>query len=138
MLYPASRHGVARLEFFDCKEGASAADRVGTKRLDKTIVRLADCVSVAPAPDSSPKDGFSAFRLETSERAYLFAAELQEATEWMGKLCETAFPVSCRWGKLGKMCQAGLGPWAAGRRHAARKLLGDLAPSAALLLVHCA
>ncbi|XP_015266741.1 PREDICTED: LOW QUALITY PROTEIN: docking protein 1 [Gekko japonicus] len=98
VLYPASPHGVARLEFFDGKEGAAAADRVGTKRLDKKIVRLADCVSVAPAPDCVPKEGLAAFRLETSERTYLFAAEPQETAEWMAKLCEAAFLVSGGWG----------------------------------------
>ncbi|KAL8206402.1 UNVERIFIED_CONTAM: hypothetical protein K2H54_002287, partial [Gekko kuhli] len=91
VLYPASPHGVARLEFFDGKEGAAAADRVGTKRLDKKIVRLADCVSVAPAPDCVPKEGLAAFRLETSERTFLFAAEPQETAEWVAKLCEAAF-----------------------------------------------
>uniref|UniRef100_A0A8D2L8M4 Docking protein 1 n=1 Tax=Varanus komodoensis TaxID=61221 RepID=A0A8D2L8M4_VARKO len=94
VLYPASSHGVARLEFFDCKEGAVAADRVCTKRLDKKIVRLADCVSIAPAPECSAKEGLSVFRLETSERTYVFAAEPQEVTEWVARLCETAFPVS--------------------------------------------
>ncbi|XP_060102093.1 docking protein 1 [Heteronotia binoei] len=92
VLYAASPHGVARLEFFDGKEGAAVADRVSTKRLDKKIVRLADCVSVAPAPDGVPKEGLAAFRLETSERTYLFAAEPQETDEWMAKLCEAAFP----------------------------------------------
>uniref|UniRef100_A0A8D0CD90 Docking protein 1 n=1 Tax=Salvator merianae TaxID=96440 RepID=A0A8D0CD90_SALMN len=88
VLYPASPHGVARLEFFDCKEGA---ERIGTRRLDKKIVRLSDCVSVAPAPDCSPKEGLSAFRLETSERTYLFAAEPQESAAWVARLCEAAF-----------------------------------------------
>lgn len=101
VLYPASPHGVARLEFFDGKEGAAAADRVGTKRLDKKIVRLADCVSVAPAPDCVPKEGLAAFRLDTSERAYLFAAEPQETAEWMARLCEAAFLVSGGGGRDG-------------------------------------
>nr|XP_056711701.1 docking protein 1 [Euleptes europaea] len=91
VLYPASPHGVARLEFFDGKEGAATTDKVSTKRLDKRIVRLADCVSVAPAPDCVPKEGLAVFRLETSERTYLFAAEPQETAEWVAKLCEEAF-----------------------------------------------
>ncbi|KAM6441098.1 docking protein 1 [Liasis olivaceus] len=91
VLYPASPRGIARLEFFDCKEGAAAADRIGTKRLDKKIVRLADCVSVAPVSDCSPKEGMAAFRLETSDRAYIFATDPQEAADWVAKLCETAF-----------------------------------------------
>ncbi|XP_034990439.2 docking protein 1 isoform X1 [Zootoca vivipara] len=91
VLYPASPHGVARLEFFDGKEGPVPAERVGTRRLDKKIVRLADCVSVAPAPDGSPKEGLSAFRLETNERSYLFAAEPHEVADWVARLCEAAF-----------------------------------------------
>ncbi|XP_013909026.1 PREDICTED: docking protein 1 [Thamnophis sirtalis] len=94
VLYPASPHGVARLEFFDCKEGAAPADRISTKKLDKKIVRLADCVSVAPALDCSPKDGLAAFCLETSSRTYVFASEPPEAADWMAKLCEAAFLVS--------------------------------------------
>uniref|UniRef100_A0A8C5ST32 Docking protein 1 n=1 Tax=Laticauda laticaudata TaxID=8630 RepID=A0A8C5ST32_LATLA len=91
VLYPASLHGVARLEFFDCKEGATPVDRISTKKLDKKIVRLADCVSVAPALDCSPKEGLVAFCLETNSRTYVFATEPQEAADWVAKLCEAAF-----------------------------------------------
>ncbi|XP_015705709.1 docking protein 1 isoform X1 [Coturnix japonica] len=92
-LFPASQHGVARLEFFDCKEPAGPAGRLGTRRLDKTVVRLADCTSVSPAPaESGPRAGTAAFRLETSGRSYLLAAERQQSDEWVAKLCEIAFP----------------------------------------------
>nr|XP_020650864.1 docking protein 1 isoform X2 [Pogona vitticeps] len=94
VLYQASPHGVARLEFFDCKDGAPVADRVATKRLDRKIVRLANCLSIAPAPDGSSKEGLATFRLETSERTYLFATEPLEAADWVAKLCEAAFPHS--------------------------------------------
>uniref|UniRef100_A0A8B9T184 Docking protein 1 n=1 Tax=Anas platyrhynchos TaxID=8839 RepID=A0A8B9T184_ANAPL len=94
-LFPASQHGVARLEFFDCKEPAGPPGRLGTRRLDKTVVRLADCTSVAPAPaESGPRAGTVAFRLETSGRSYLLAADKQQSEEWVAKLCEIAFPVS--------------------------------------------
>lgn len=94
MLYPASQHGVARLEFFDCKEPAAPPERLGTRRLDKTVVRLADCTSVAPVAESGPRAGMSVFRLETSDRSYLFATDKQQSEEWVAKLCEIAFPVS--------------------------------------------
>ncbi|XP_038256808.1 docking protein 1 [Dermochelys coriacea] len=55
VLYPASQHGVARLEFFDCKDPGAPAEKLSTKRLDKKILRLADCVSVVPVPESGPK-----------------------------------------------------------------------------------
>ncbi|XP_067324552.1 docking protein 1 [Anolis sagrei] len=94
-LFPASAHGVARLELFDCKEGSlgmGADPRTATKRPEKKTVRLAECVSVAPAPECSPKEGMTAFRLETSQRVYLLAAEAQEAAGWVARLCEIAFP----------------------------------------------
>uniref|UniRef100_A0A7M4EX64 Docking protein 1 n=1 Tax=Crocodylus porosus TaxID=8502 RepID=A0A7M4EX64_CROPO len=84
---------VARLEFFDCKDPGASGEKPGTKRLDKKIVRLADCVSVAPASESGPKEGTATFCLETSDRSYLFAAQKQQSTEWVGKLCEIAFGV---------------------------------------------
>uniref|UniRef100_A0A8C4KDG6 DOK1 protein n=1 Tax=Dromaius novaehollandiae TaxID=8790 RepID=A0A8C4KDG6_DRONO len=93
-LYPASQHGVARLEFFECKDPAAPPERLGTRRLDKKIVRLADCLSVAPAAESGPRDGPAAFCLETSARSYLLAADKQQSEEWVAKLCEIAFPVS--------------------------------------------
>ncbi|XP_072718773.1 docking protein 1 isoform X1 [Ciconia boyciana] len=92
VLYPASQHGVARLEFFDCKEQAAPPERLGTRRLDKTVVRLADCTSVAPVAESGPRAGTAVFRLETSDRSYLFAADKQQSEEWVAKLCEIAFP----------------------------------------------
>ncbi|KAM7021290.1 docking protein 1 [Passerculus sandwichensis] len=90
-LYPASQHGVARLEVFDCKE-PSAAGRAGTRRLARTVVRLSDCTSVAPVGEGGPRAGTAAFRLETRERSFLFAAEKQQSEEWVAKLCQIAFP----------------------------------------------
>ncbi|XP_062430998.1 docking protein 1 [Rhea pennata] len=92
VLYPASQHGVARLEFFECKDQAGVPEKLSSKRLDKKIVRLADCISVAPAAESGPRDGTAAFCLETSDRSYLFAADKQQSEEWVAKLCEIAFP----------------------------------------------
>ncbi|XP_030804331.1 docking protein 1 [Camarhynchus parvulus] len=90
-LYPASQHGVARLEVFDCKE-PSAAGRAGTRRLARTVVRLSDCTSVAPVGEGGPRAGTATFRLETRERSFLFAAEKQQSEEWVAKLCQIAFP----------------------------------------------
>lgn len=90
-LYPASQHGVARLEVFDCKE-PSAAGRAGTRRLARTVVRLSDCTSVAPVGEDGPRAGTATFRLETRDRSFLFAAEKQQSEEWVAKLCQIAFP----------------------------------------------
>ncbi|XP_051628607.1 docking protein 1 [Manacus candei] len=89
-LYPASQHGVARLEVFDCKEPA-AAGRAGTRRLARTVVRLSDCTSVAAVGEGGPRAGTAAFRLETRDRTFLFAAEKQQSEEWVAKLCQIAF-----------------------------------------------
>ncbi|XP_067993619.1 docking protein 1 isoform X2 [Melanerpes formicivorus] len=108
VLYPASQHGVARLEFFDCKEPAARPERLGSRRIDKTVVRLADCTSVAPVPESGPRAGTVVFRLETSGRSFLFAAEKQESEEWVAKLCEIAFPVMFSF-EAGRRCGSGPG-----------------------------
>lgn len=90
---------MARLEFFDCKEPAARLERLGSRRGDKTVVRLADCTSVAPVPESGPRAGTVVFRLETSDRSYLFAADKEQSEEWVAKLCEIAFPVSAGTGR---------------------------------------
>jgi len=137
VLYPASQHGVARLEFFECKEPAARPERLATKRLDKTVVRLADCTSVGPVAESGPRAGTAVFRLETSDRSYLFAADKQQSEEWVAKLCEIAFPVSprARRGACWAPCQGlatvpgpGHGcPWGGGRLQAGCTGEGGLA-----------
>ncbi|XP_064005152.1 docking protein 1 isoform X2 [Pogoniulus pusillus] len=107
-LYPASQHGVARLEFFDCKEPVARLERLGSRRIDKTVVRLADCTSVAPVPESGPRAGTVVFRLETSDRSYLFAADKEQSEEWVAKLCEIAFPVMFSF-EAGRRCDSGPG-----------------------------
>ncbi|XP_038601652.1 docking protein 1 [Tachyglossus aculeatus] len=92
VLYPPSQHGVARLEFFDGKE-PSGAERLGSRRLDRKVIRLSDCVSVAPVSlDSVPRPGTAAFRLDTAQRSYLFAAECEASAAWVRTLCHIAFP----------------------------------------------
>ncbi|KAB0389766.1 hypothetical protein E2I00_009011, partial [Balaenoptera physalus] len=53
VLYPASPHGVARLEFFDHKGSSSGGGRGSSRRLDCKVIRLAECVSVAPVAKGS-------------------------------------------------------------------------------------
>ncbi|XP_043919919.1 docking protein 1 [Protopterus annectens] len=92
VLYPASQYGIARLEFFDSKDGSSSVEKANTKKLDKKIIRLADCISIVPAvTESCPKENMTAFTIETSEKIYCLAAEQQTSIEWVNKLCETAF-----------------------------------------------
>ncbi|XP_067836051.1 docking protein 1b [Heptranchias perlo] len=93
VLYPASQYGISRLEFYDSKDGANVSEKQATKKLDKKIIRLSDCISIAHMPsEACPKDCMSAFTIETGEKLYTFAAEKQTSAEWVEKLCETAFP----------------------------------------------
>ncbi|XP_054977862.1 docking protein 1 isoform X2 [Sorex araneus] len=93
VLYPASPHGVARLEFFDHKGPSGGGGRGGSRRLDCKVIRLAECVSVAPvAVDSPPEPGASAFRLDTAQRSHLLAADAPSSVAWVQSLCRNAFP----------------------------------------------
>lgn len=93
VLYPASPHGVARLEFFDHKGPSSGGGRGGSRRLDCKVIRLAECVSVAPvAVESPPEPGAAAFRLDTAQRSHLLAADAPSSVAWVQTLCRNAFP----------------------------------------------
>ncbi|XP_022418793.1 docking protein 1 isoform X1 [Delphinapterus leucas] len=93
VLYPASPHGVARLEFFDHKGSSSGGGRGSTRRLDCKVIRLAECVSVAPvAVESPPEPGATAFRLDTAQRSHLLAADAPSSAAWVQTLCRNAFP----------------------------------------------
>lgn len=93
VLYPASPHGVARLEFFDHKGSNNGGGRGGSRRLDCKVIRLAECVSVVPvAVDSPPEPGAAAFRLDTAQRSHLLAADAPSSAAWVQTLCRNAFP----------------------------------------------
>lgn len=93
MLYPASPHGVARLEFFDHKGSSSGGGRGGSRRLDCKVIRLAECVSVSPVTvESPPEPGAAAFRLDTAQRSHLLAADAPSSAAWVQTLCRNAFP----------------------------------------------
>nr|XP_005998726.1 PREDICTED: docking protein 1 [Latimeria chalumnae] len=93
VLYPASQYGIARLEFYDCKESNNMAEKPNTKKLDKKIIRLAECISIVPdLTEACPKDNMLAFCIETNEKCFTFATEKQAAGEWVDRLCEIAFP----------------------------------------------
>lgn len=93
VLYPASPHGVARLEFFDHKGSSSGGGRGSSRRLDCKVIRLAECVSVVPvAVESPPEPGAAAFRLDTAQRSHLLAADAPSSAAWVQMLCLNAFP----------------------------------------------
>ncbi|XP_026998542.2 docking protein 1b [Tachysurus fulvidraco] len=90
VLYPASQNGIARLEFYD--SAGSGPEKLSTKKLDKKIIRLSECISILPAlTENCPKENMSAFCVETNDKTHVFAAEKQVTSEWVEKMCEIAF-----------------------------------------------
>lgn len=101
VLYPASQNGIARLEFFDAPGGGGGGGggSVGgsnekTRKLDKKIIRLSECISILPAlTESCPKDNMAAFCVETNDKTHVFSAEKAVAKDWMDTMCDIAFQV---------------------------------------------
>ncbi|KAM6960210.1 docking protein 1b [Tautogolabrus adspersus] len=100
VLYPASQNGIARLEFYDSPSGGGAGVSGGsgsgsnekTRKLDKKIIRLSECISILPAlTESCPKENMSAFCVETNDKMHVFAAEKNVAKDWMDTMCDIAF-----------------------------------------------
>ncbi|XP_008285104.1 docking protein 1b [Stegastes partitus] len=100
VLYPASQNGIARLEFYDAPSGGGGGGGGGsgsgsnekTRKLDKKIIRLSECISILPAlTESCPKDNMAAFCVETNDKMHMFAAEKNAAKDWMDTMCDIAF-----------------------------------------------
>lgn len=103
VLYPASQNGIARLEFFDSPLGGGTGGGGGsgsgsnekTRKLDKKIIRLSECISILPAlTETCPKENMAAFCVETNDKTHIFAAEQSTAKDWMELMCDIAFQVS--------------------------------------------
>lgn len=102
VLYPASQNGIARLEFYDSPSGGGAGPGGGsgsgsnekTRKLDKKIIRLSECISILPAlTETCPKEKMAAFCVETNDKTHVFAAEQNTAKDWMEMMCDIAFQV---------------------------------------------
>ncbi|XP_034412984.1 docking protein 1b isoform X2 [Cyclopterus lumpus] len=100
VLYPASQNGIARLEFFDSPSGGVGGAGAGsggganekTRKLDKKIIRLSECISILPAlTESCPKENMAAFCVETNDKTHVFAAEKNTAKDWMDTMCDITF-----------------------------------------------
>ncbi|KAG7495940.1 docking protein 1 [Solea senegalensis] len=100
VLYPASQNGIARLEFYDAPSGGGGGGGGGsasgtnekTRKLDKKIIRLSECISILPAlTESCPKENMAAFCVETNDKNHVFAAEKNAAKDWMDTMCDIAF-----------------------------------------------
>ncbi|KAM9330214.1 docking protein 1 [Gastrophryne carolinensis] len=94
LLYPDSSFGVARLEFYDWKDGTVGSEKILTRKAtDRKVIRLAECIHVAPASTGNGyKDNMAAFIIETSEKTMLLSAERATCDEWVQNLIEVAFP----------------------------------------------
>ncbi|KAM3590599.1 uncharacterized protein V6R79_012394 [Siganus canaliculatus] len=100
VLYPASQNGIARLEFYDSPSGGGGGSGGGsgsgsnekTRKLDKKIIRLSECISILPSlTESCPKENMAAFCVETNDKTHVFAAEKSMAKDWMDTMCDIAF-----------------------------------------------
>ncbi|XP_059210977.1 docking protein 1b [Centropristis striata] len=100
VLYPASQNGIARLEFYDAPSGggggssgvSGSGSNEKTRKLDKKIIRLSECISILPSlTESCPKDNMAAFCVETNDKTHVFAAEKNTAKDWMDTMCDIAF-----------------------------------------------
>lgn len=57
------------------------------------VIRLSDCIRVSEVNmDGCPRDT-GPFLVETTEKTFTFAADLEQLEDWTQKLCEIAFPV---------------------------------------------
>ncbi|XP_029310247.1 docking protein 1b [Cottoperca gobio] len=100
VLYPASQNGIARLEFYDAPSGgvggiggaSGSGSNEKTRKLDKKIIRLSECISILPAlTESCPKENMAAFCVETNDKTHVFAAEKNATKDWMDTMCDIAF-----------------------------------------------
>ncbi|XP_038627427.1 docking protein 3 [Tachyglossus aculeatus] len=90
LLYPGGPSGVARLESWDVRDGGPVGDKPSSRRGERRVIRLADCVSVRSVDGESCPRAAAAFLLNTAERSHVLAAE--QRAEWVAQICQLAFP----------------------------------------------
>ncbi|XP_060621628.2 docking protein 3 [Anolis sagrei] len=87
-LFADSPSGVARLEYFEAREGVKA-EKATLRKGERKVIRLSDCVSVERAEEqSSPKDT-TPFCLCMMERNCFLAVD--QPDEWIECICQLAF-----------------------------------------------
>ncbi|XP_062911426.1 docking protein 2 [Mobula hypostoma] len=105
LLYGESNCSVARLEYFDFKEGMSLTERQSTKKTEsKRVIKLSDCIRITDAPGESCPSDCRSFHLETIEKLFVFAVECSEYDDWNKSLCEMAFPM--HWNEWPGLCKS--------------------------------
>ncbi|XP_032890351.1 docking protein 2-like [Amblyraja radiata] len=92
-LYSQSNQSLARLEYFEFKEGSFLSDKHTTRRMDRKMIRMTDCVRIVEIAEYSSKDS-SAFSVETTTKVYTFSTGKSDCMEWVQKLSEVAFQPS--------------------------------------------
>ncbi|PIO15564.1 hypothetical protein AB205_0063950 [Aquarana catesbeiana] len=92
------------MEIYDWKDGTMAGEKFHTRKAtDRKVIRLAECIRVAPAPaESGYKENMAAFIIETSDKTMLLSAEPVMCEEWVQRLSEAAFPGNVNGTKPGK------------------------------------
>ncbi|XP_023694578.1 docking protein 3 [Paramormyrops kingsleyae] len=86
MLFPASSSGIGRVELYVVRDGQM---KPGIWKAGRRVIRLADCLSICPAPEESCPPDHVAFYLNTTQRTYALAAESHE--DWVPRICQLAF-----------------------------------------------
>ncbi|XP_069756130.1 docking protein 1-like [Narcine bancroftii] len=92
-LYSQSNQSVARLEYFELKEGSFLSDKYMTRRMDRKLIRMSDCVRIVEVAEHASQDS-SAFSVETTAKLYTFLTGKLDCFEWIQKLSEIAFQPS--------------------------------------------
>ncbi|KAG9354003.1 hypothetical protein JZ751_012127 [Albula glossodonta] len=94
LVYGESSCSVSRLELFECRDDAERSDRKRSKRDTRKVIRMSEFVRVSEEKVSACPQGCGTFLVETSEKSFLFAAEMSELDDWIQTLCEIAFPMN--------------------------------------------
>uniref|UniRef100_A0A4W3J510 IRS-type PTB domain-containing protein n=1 Tax=Callorhinchus milii TaxID=7868 RepID=A0A4W3J510_CALMI len=93
-LYSQSSQSVARLEYCEYKEGSTMSERQSSKRMDRKLIRMSECISIFEVvSENYPKES-GVFAVETTTKMYTFATDKSDCIEWVQKLKETTFEVS--------------------------------------------
>ncbi|XP_066498716.1 docking protein 3 [Hoplias malabaricus] len=91
VLFEPSLAGVGRVEMYDLRDGGLTTPLKpdALKKADKRVIRLAECLSITPAPGVTCPTECSAFYLNTTQRTYTLAGPKMD--EWVPILCQLAF-----------------------------------------------
>uniref|UniRef100_A0A4W3IHI1 PH domain-containing protein n=1 Tax=Callorhinchus milii TaxID=7868 RepID=A0A4W3IHI1_CALMI len=85
-LYSASPFGIARLQQFD---SSNAIDKQNTKKVERRIIRLSDCISISQVLSETPPKEMSAFCISTIDKTYVMAVQKCEMSGWIERICDS-------------------------------------------------